>query len=85
MIDNGSATAGIQIERADCRKTKTTAITSTTAIVRVRSVSPTAALTDCERSVATLTRTSCGNVAAIDGRILRIWASVATMLAPGIG
>ncbi len=36
MIDSGNATAGIQIERGDCRKTKTTAITSTTAIARVR-------------------------------------------------
>ena len=85
MIDNGSATAGIQIDCADCRKTKTTPITSTTAIASVRSVSPTAALTDCERSMATLTFTPCGKVASIDGRTRRIWASVATMLAPGMG
>ena len=85
MIDNGSATAGIQLERTDCRKTKTTAITSSTAMVRVRLVSPTAALTDCERSMAMLTDTPCGSVASTDGRIFWICASVATMLAPGVG
>ena len=49
---SGSTTAGIRVARGDCRNTNTTPITSTTAKNRLRSVSPTAAVTDCERSSA---------------------------------
>ena len=51
-MDRGTTTAGISVERDDCRKTKTTPMTSTTAMHRLRSVSPTAAVIDCDRSSA---------------------------------
>ena len=54
-MDSGRTAAGISVARGDCRNTKTTPITSNTAKTRVRSVSPTAAVTDCERSSAMCT------------------------------
>ena len=42
----GKTTAGMSVARGDCRNTNTTPMTNITAIMRLRSVSPTAAVTD---------------------------------------
>jgi len=60
-------------------------MTSTTASMRLRSVSPTAAVTDCDRSMAMLTRMFGGRVACTDGSTFLIWATVLMIFAPGSG
>ena len=84
-MDSGTTTAGIIVERGDCRNTNTTAMTSSTAMNRLRSVSPTAAVTDCERSSAMWTWILGGKVASTDGITFLICATVLMMLAPGSG
>ncbi len=84
-MDSGSATAGISTARGERRNTKTTPITSRTAMNRVRSVSDTEALTDSERSSTRARRMSPARLACTTGSTARICAAVLTMLLPGMG
>ena len=73
--------------RGGCRNTNTTPITSNTAKNNVRSVSPTAADTDCERSDAMCTSMLGGRVAVIEGNTFTRSAGQRCLmiLAPGSG
>ncbi len=84
-IEIGRTTAGMSVARGDCRNTNTTPMTSTTAIMRLRSVSPTAAVTDCDRSIAMCMVMLGGRVAWTDGSTFLICATVLMMFAPGSG
>ncbi len=85
MIEVGTATAGIRVERSVRRNTSTTRITSATETARVNWVSASEARMVAERSIASFSSTPPGIAARSCGSIALIWSMVCTMLASACG